>query len=115
VLDRLPEDWRARYGYAPVLGRLSSSVVASTGMLSRRQLAGIAVTRGAGRQDAAHQTAGARKTVWSIPDPDFRRVLREVPQGPVWHCCPWLLHLLRLHLRSTGRKRLGQCTWATGA
>jgi hypothetical protein len=84
VLDRLPEDWRARYGYAPVLvetyveqGRFGG------GCYRAANWQAIAVTQGRGRQDAAHQTTGARKAVWVYPlDRDFRRVLGEVPQVP---------------------------------
>src|SRR6266446_912813 len=58
ALDRLPEDWQARYGYRPVLvetfverGRFNHG-----GCYGAANWQSIGITAGRGRQDAAHQT-----------------------------------------------------------
>lgn len=84
VLARLAEDWRARYGYPPVLvetfverGRFDG------GCYRAANWQAIAITQGRGRQDGAHRATLARKAVWVYPlQKDFRRQLREVSQEP---------------------------------
>jgi hypothetical protein len=84
VLARLQEDWRARYGYAPVLvetfvehGRFNG------GSYRAANWRAIGLTQGRGRQDRGHRKPCPRRTVWVYPlQPDFRDVLRETSPTP---------------------------------
>ena len=84
VLERLPEDWQARYGYRPVLvetfverGRFSGVSYAAANWQA------IGLTQGRGRQDATHQAAAVRKLIWvRALQKDFRAVLCAQPSQP---------------------------------
>jgi len=85
ALDRLPEDWQARYGYRPVLvetfverGRFNHG-----GCYGAANWQSIGITAGRGRQDAAHQTSVPPKILWVRPlEKNFRQVLCQVPEHP---------------------------------
>jgi hypothetical protein len=81
VLQSLPRDWQARYGYTPVLvetfveqGRFQGTSYRAANWQA------IALTQGRGRQDAQHQHDQPRKVLWVYPlQPDFRQVLQQLP------------------------------------
>lgn len=81
---RLPADWRARYGYPPVL--LETFVGRRFRGTCYRAANWIAVgqTRGRGRQDRRHRRAVGAKRVFVLPlRRDARAVLGRAPAAPV--------------------------------
>ena len=79
---RLPRDWQARYGYAPVL--LESFVETARFKGTSYLAAGwqaLGETCGRGRQDRAHRAARPRKTIWlRALRADWRTHLGRAPQ-----------------------------------
>ena len=79
---RLPRDWQARYGYAPVLlesfvetGRFKGTSYLAAGWQA------LGETCGRGRQDRAHRAARPRKTIWlRALRADWRTHLGRAPQ-----------------------------------
>jgi Druantia protein DruA/Transposase DNA-binding/Transposase Tn5 dimerisation domain len=84
VLQRLPGDWRSRYGYAPVLVESFVDEARFAGHSYRAaNWQAIAITQGRGRQDARHQRACSHKRLWIYSlTRDFRHSLRQIPSTP---------------------------------
>jgi hypothetical protein len=81
VLQSLPEDWHARYGYAPVLVETFVEQGRFQGVsYQAANWQAIALTQGRGRQDAKHQRHQPRKVLWVYPlRKDFRPLLQQLP------------------------------------
>lgn len=84
VLRRLADDWRARYGYGPVLVETFVQLGRFQGVSYRAaNWQAIGLTTGRGRQDGGHQGRGSKKAIWVYPlQKDFRRVLQQLPDPP---------------------------------
>ena len=84
VLHRLSEDWRSRYGYAPlVVETFVEHPRFNGGSYRSANWNAIGFTRGRGRQDSRHQASLQRKVIWVYPlERKFREVLCEIPSSP---------------------------------
>lgn len=84
VLQRLPADWQARYGYGPVLVETFVERARFAGVsYAAANWQAIGLTQGRGRQDTTHQAQRGQKIIWvKSLQPDFRAVLRAVPSRP---------------------------------
>jgi len=82
VLQRLPEDWQARYGYTPVLVETFVQRGRFPGLsYQAANWQAIALSAGRGRQDSKHQRSKPAKTLWVYPlRKDFRSILGQLPQ-----------------------------------
>jgi hypothetical protein len=84
VLRRLRKDWRARYGYEPVLVEtfVEQPRFSGASYLAANWRA-IGLTQGRGRQDSAHQASGPRKVIWVYPlMKGVHPLLRELAPAP---------------------------------
>jgi hypothetical protein len=84
LLQRLGDDWQARYGYRPVLVETFVEQGRFKGVsYQAANWQAIGLTAGRGRQDAEHRAASPRKVIWVYPlQKDFRRVLQQLPDHP---------------------------------
>lgn len=84
VLRRLADDWRARYGYRPVLVETFVELGRFRGVSYRAaNWQAIGLTTGRGRQDGGHQARGFKKVIWVYAlQKDFRPVLQQLPDRP---------------------------------
>lgn len=84
VLRRLPADWQARYGYAPVLVETFVQQGRFAGIsYQAANWQAVGWSTGRGRQDGAHQTRGPKKVIWVYPlQKNFRQVLQTMPATP---------------------------------
>jgi hypothetical protein len=84
VLQRLPQDWQARYGYRPVLVETFVEQGRFHGVsYQAANWQAIGLTTGRGRQDRAHQAQGAKKAIWVYAlEKNFRQVLGPMPVCP---------------------------------
>ncbi len=84
VLQRLAEDWQARYGYRPVLVETFVQAGRFSGIsYQAANWQAIGLTTGRGRQDRRHHAQGSKKVIWVYPLPkNFRAVLGQMPVCP---------------------------------